>query len=161
MRELLGAEISAAQGALSLRQAHLHAHSHATRVSLHRVRAGRVETLYRMDHYCGEGECQHFVDLPGAPDLRLGDALEVRCLYRNPRPIPLVYGLSTGMEMCGPIIVFTPHTAAVKERYPPMWYDGDRGTQRHVDADGNATSAPTVVRHPPSYRFYDFPHGQR
>ena len=163
---MLGTDIAAGGGAVSLRMVHAHAHYHATRVSLHRIRQGQWTTLLELNPYCGYGECQHFHNLtepriPAAsgagadeaptgagasragvgsgggssPALRLGDALEFRCLYDNPEPFALHYGLSSGMEMCGAILVYTPHVWQ-SARQVPTWFGGHDGVQRLVHADG-------------------------
>jgi len=134
VEEVLGADIALGEGAISLRQVHAHAHHHAIRVSLLRLRDGRWSTLLELSPYCGYGECQRFhnltdADLGGAPpQLRLGDALEFRCHFTNDEAVTLHYGLSAAMEMCGAIIVYTPHA----HRYIPTWHGGNDGVQRMV-----------------------------
>ena len=65
-------------------------------------------------------------------ELRIGDALECRCLYTNTETSTLTYGLSARMEMCGPIIVYTPHNVSLPLR--PTWFGGDQGTQKEKGA---------------------------
>ena len=137
--DVLGAEIRSAGGSIALRQAHAHAHHHATRVSLHRQRRGTWETLLELNPYCGYGACQHFHDLPAGTELQLGDALEFRCLYNNTLNTTLHYGLSADMEMCGTIIIYTSHDAALSTQ--PMWFNGGQGTQRSMGG------TPRVVSH--------------
>ena len=103
-------------------------HSHATRVSLHRTRNGVTETLFEIDPYCGYGGCQQFQPILDAPTLRQGDALEFRCLYDNDETLALGYGLSRGEEMCGPIIIYTPHDSRSVPRV--SWHDGHYGEFR-------------------------------
>ena len=132
---LVGDDLEAAQnGSLQLRQVHAHAHHHATRVALYRVRDGRRDVLLTVAPYCGYGECQHFYDLPDAPTIRRGDALEFVCTYDNPGREPLTYGLSAMQEMCGPIIVYTPHNPALRPHR--WWYDSSEGQQRRGDGSG-------------------------
>jgi len=99
---------------LTLRQAHLHTHDAGKAVSLTRMRDG-VSTVLIADHaYCGHGDCQHFKDLPGnltTADMvvREGDSLVFTCAFSNDRNFTLLYGTANAQEMCGPIVLYTPH----------------------------------------------------
>ena len=143
LMHILGADLRAApNGTLTLRQVHAHAHVHARSVSLYRMRGGVTERLFGIHNYCGYGECQHFHALPPAdpadgvpPTVRAGDELEFRCVYDNPSRFTLGYGISTMTEMCGPILIYTPHDSS----QPPTrtWYDSVRGRYRET---ANATA---------------------
>ena len=91
LSSMLAEDLAHGNGTIRLRQVHAHAHRHATKVSLLRIREGVSTTLISLDHYCGYGSCQHFHDLPDAPEIRHGDALEFRCVYALtlPRLLPL------------------------------------------------------------------------
>lgn len=147
--EILGADLRfSADGQLHLRQIHAHAHRHATRVALSRTRAGRTETLFAIDGYCGYGECQHFHNIEHAdPTVRAGDMLEFRCTYDNHEGVALRYGLSAMNEMCGPILLYTPHDHAL----PPhkYWYKSIDGLVRSSTVPGaGAGAADQWVRSP-------------
>ena len=113
---------------------------HATAVALYRLRGGVEELLFELRPYCGYGACQHFHNLrdhatyaAGAPlpTLRAGDELEFRCVYDNPDPYALGYGLSAMTEMCGPILIYTPHDVSQPPRR--TWHDSDRGRYRAAE----------------------------
>ena len=136
---ILGDDLrSAPNGTLTLRQIHAHAHSHATKVMLLRTRSGRTETIFHLEPYCGYGSCQHFHDFATAaatstvplasPTIRAGDALEFRCVYDNDDQYELGYGLSAMNEMCGPILIYTPHDHRVRPRV--TWNDSPNGLMR-------------------------------
>lgn len=78
------------------------------------------------------------------PTIRVGDALEFRCTYDNAAPITLTYGLSAQNEMCGPIVIYTPHNPAA----PPAqtWYENIDGAQK--TAGGAWQRAPMLRRDP-------------
>jgi len=96
----LGHDITSAGGSIRLRLIHAHAHYHATAVSLHRHRHGQWEEIFKIDPYCGYGECQQFHELPEGTDVRQGDALQFRCRYDNTEGVVVHYGLSAAQEMC-------------------------------------------------------------
>jgi len=106
--ELLSEQMALAGGSLLLRAAHLHAHSHATRVELYRIRDGVRLTLAVDDAYCGEGECQRFRTLPAGSDVRQNDSLHQECTFRNAGKYPIDLGVGRNQEMCGPIVIYTP-----------------------------------------------------
>ena len=59
---------------------------------------------------------------------RAGDALEFRCTYDNHDRFSLGYGLSAMNEMCGPILIYTPHQPT---QHPVRsWYDSTEGMVR-------------------------------
>ena len=140
---MLTKDIAAGGGAIVLHHVHAHAHDHATRVSLHRKRDGEWVTLLHIEPYCGYGACQRFHNLSGGaadavrtlalPELRLGDTLEFRCRYRNQEGFQLRYGLSSGNEMCGAIVVYTPHVSTAAARQVPTWFGGGHGDLRRVE----------------------------
>ena len=139
--KILGSDLSAApNGTLTLRQVHAHAHVHAQSVSLYRLRDGQFQRLFEISNYCGYGECQHFHTLPPAgplggapPTLRAGDELEFRCIFNNPDRFALGYGLSAMTEMCGPILIYTPHDASQLPKR--TWHDSNHGHVRtHTSA---------------------------
>jgi hypothetical protein len=136
VKTMLGHDIASAGGEIALRQIHAHAHSHATRVSLHRERHGHWEKLFELRPYCGYGECQHFHELPAGTQLQIEDALEFRCEYVNSESIALTYGLSAKMEMCGAIIVYTPHDSRAAAR--PTWYGTTTGGTQLDQATGRS-----------------------
>ena len=108
---------------------HAHAHNHAVRVALLRMRDGEEpQTSYQIEPYCGYGDCQHFHNIPSQPTLMEGDELEFRCTYENHDRFVLGYGLSAMKEMCGPIIIYTPHDYGQRPR--KTWYDHDDGRMR-------------------------------
>jgi len=114
MEELLERDFAAAPGGvLTMHDVHMHAHAHAKKLTLAITRAGTSveEALVTLDPYCGEGSCQHFVRLPpGArQELRRGDALSLICEFHNEAGFPLIYGVGWNQEMCGAILVFSPH----------------------------------------------------
>ena len=110
-----------------------------------RIAASCVGCRYRY------GACQHFHDLPGAPTLQAGDSLEFvctcvtrlnrappcrvvascagrRCRYDNADAHTLAYGISRGNEMCGPLVIYTPHEAA--RGMAGTWYQSTDGLMR-------------------------------
>ena len=139
--QMMAADFALGNGTLQLRQVHTHAHRHATRVSLHRIdRNGGETTLISISPYCGYGECQQFHALPESATLARGDSLEMRCVYDNDEPVSLSYGVSQMQEMCGSIVVYTPHDPYV----PPTkkWYDSGAGRQRVHAGSGQWSFAP-------------------
>ena len=147
-------------GSLTLRQVHAHAHRHATKVSLHLIRGDEQTTLLSLSPYCGYGPCQHFHDLPPGTTFRLGDGLELRCVYENDEPLSLTYGLSQMQEMCGPIVVYTPHDS--RRRPTKEWYDSNAGRERPRAGTGEWTlSAPGDHFHPGRPDFPEFSGDQR
>lgn len=153
LTQILEADYAVAvNGSITLHHIHAHAHHHAVRVSLHRTRPGSPpEELFALAPYCGYGACQHFHAIPGEPTLRKGDGLEFRCLYENHEGTALSYGVSTSQEMCGPILIYSPHDS----RAPPRtsWHDGVAGEARR---DGGPWSR---VQERPINR-EDFPRGR-
>lgn len=139
MQKILGPEFRHANGTLRLWQVHAHAHGHARRVELLRERDGVSETLYAIEPYCGVGDCQHFHDLPhtesdgGPPTLRPGDSLEFRCTYDNDGRFEIGYGVSAMQEMCGPILIYTPHDL---DYHGQTWYEHVGGMVRDGRGQG-------------------------
>ena len=139
MQKILGPEFRHANGTLRLWQVHAHAHGHARRVELPRERDGVSETLYAIEPYCGVGDCQHFHDLPhtesdgGPPTLRPGDSLEFRCTYDNDGRFEIGYGVSAMQEMCGPILIYTPHDL---DYHGQTWYEHVGGMVRDGRGQG-------------------------
>ena len=82
-------------------------------------------------------------------ELRIGDALECRCLYTNTETSTLTYGLSARMEMCGPVVVYTPHNVSPSLR--PTWWGGAHGTQKEKDADAAVARVPSNRDRRPDY----------
>ena len=140
LARILGDDLRQAPGGvITLRQIHAHAHKHARSVSLRRTRNGQTTTLFEISTYCGYGSCQHFHDLTASasaaqPTIELGDALEFRCVYDNPDPYELGYGLSAMNEMCGPILVYTPHDPSLRPHV--TWHDSDQGVMRPQEGEG-------------------------
>jgi len=131
--QMLGTDQALGNGTLTLRQIHAHAHHHATAVSLHRLRDSQWTTLFELNPYCGYGACQHFQPIPNTadgspPTVIPGDELEFRCTYDNPDHYTLGYGLSAMSEMCGPILIYTPHDSAKPPRR--TWYESSDGVAK-------------------------------
>ena len=153
VREILGTDLRYGNGSITLRQVHAHAHNHAVRVALLRMRDGEEpQTLYQIEPYCGYGDCQHFHNIPSQPTLMDGDELEFRCTYENHDRFVLGYGLSAMKEMCGPIIIYTPHDYGQRPR--KTWYDHDDGRMRddrfpeeEEDPEAGWTQSPMMNGH--------------
>ena len=153
VREILGTDLRYGNGSITLRQVHAHAHNHAVRVALLRMRDGEEpQTLYQIEPYCGYGDCQHFHNIPSQPTLMEGDELEFRCTYENHDRFVLGYGLSAMKEMCGPIIIYTPHDYGQRPR--KTWYDHDDGRMRddrfpeeEEDPEAGWTQSPMMNGH--------------
>ena len=72
-----------------------------------------------------------------------GDALEFRCTYANHGTHTLRYGLSALNEMCGPILIYTPHDSASPPAIPAAtsvssasWQTSDSGSMSLSRSDG-------------------------
>eukprot|EP00966_Prymnesium_polylepis_P168849 3904038-Prymnesium_polylepis.1 len=115
---------------LTVRQVHMHAHDAARSVSLARTRNGVTTELIAVPQYCGYGECQRFMDLASV-DIRRGDSLTFTCVFDNSLSIPIRFGMSHGQEMCGPILLYTPHLAGIHAE-----------TMYEVDRAGNSDNRP-------------------
>ena len=114
MEELFERDFAAAPGGvLTMHDVHMHAHAHAKKLTFAITRAGMSveEALVTLDPYCGEGSCQHFVRIPlGArQELRRGDALSLICEFHNEEGLPLIYGVGWNQEMCGALLIYSPH----------------------------------------------------
>jgi hypothetical protein len=119
MEAILGADFDLF-GELTFVSAKLHAHNHATKMELLHLRSppgiGQarhlVQSVLALDPFCGYGECQKPVVLPRTlkPMLR-GDSLELHCFFDNQGGEPIHYGVTNDGEMCGTIIMYSPHNA--------------------------------------------------
>lgn len=139
--QMMADDFAFANGTLRLRQVHTHAHRHATRVSLHRIGPDGSETeLISLAPYCGYGPCQQFHELPNGSTMARGDALEMRCVYDNAEPVSLSYGVSQMQEMCGAVVVYTPHDPSASPN--KQWFDSADGRQRVHAGSGRWSRAP-------------------
>lgn len=121
-------------GPITLRLAHTHAHAHATRVALYRRAAnGEAHLISEISPFCGVGLCQTFATLPPDVHIQRGEGLDFLCEYKNSEAIPLHQGLNRAQEMCGAVIVYTPHDA---NDTSVSMFSGTSGTQR--DLTGNS-----------------------
>ena len=139
--QMMADDFAYANGTLRLRQVHTHAHIHAKRVSLHRIDPAGGETeLIALSPYCGYGACQQFHELPEGATLSRGQALEMRCVYDNAEPVSLSYGVSPMQEMCGSVVVYTPHDPSARPH--KQWFDSVEGRQRVHAGSGQWHRAP-------------------
>ena len=96
---------------------HLHAHDHATSVTLTHYRGGKeLQTYAYIAPFHGYGPDQTFFALPASADsIELGDSLTFTCIFNNSHGFhPLLYGVSHGDEMCAPLILYYPHVRGKK-----------------------------------------------
>ena len=92
---------------------HLHAHNYAKALWLDHIRNGKkIDEYGSLNPFHGYGPDQSFFDLPkNATSIRPGDSLTFNCVYdtTSVRNRMIRFGVGHGDEMCGPIILYTPH----------------------------------------------------
>ena len=92
---------------------HLHAHNYATSLWLDHYRNGKkIDEYGSLRPFKGYGPDQSFFNLPeNSTTIRLGDSLTFNCVYdTTSRQRMIRYGVGHGDEMCGPVVLYMPHS---------------------------------------------------
>ena len=116
---------------------HLHAHDHATSVTLTHYRGRKeLKTYAHLVPFHGYGADQTFMPLPkNAETLKAGDSLTFTCVFNSTgSKRPLYYGVSHGDEMCAPLVLYYPHTRGMVGYDVMNMASYDRSMSRADDA---------------------------
>ena len=92
---------------------HLHAHNYATSLWLDHHRNGKkIDEYGALKPFKGYGPDQSFFNLPpNATTIRPGDSLTFNCVYdTTSRQRMIRFGVGHGDEMCGPVVLYMPHS---------------------------------------------------